>query len=142
MTTIPVTGAGIAAFESESFAFSSALSGPGPTIATPEIAADNMVLAELSVVGRIGNVVTGKITLATTGNTDPADDIVPIGITAHAVADVGADQGVAVLRDGQWNPDALTWDASFSTDALKEHAFENSTGPTKITIRRPETPAV
>lgn len=140
MTAIPQTGAGIAAFNTEDFTLTHALSGPSPTIASKEVAADNTVLAELSVVGRVGNLETGKIVLATTGNSDPTDDIKPIGVLLTAVADVNADQGCAVARDGCWNPDALVWDASYSTLALKEKAFENSVGPTKILIRRPEAP--
>lgn len=136
MTTVPNTNAGIPAFETEDFTITNLLSGPAPRFATPEVVEAGTVLVAGSVVGRDAN---NYIVLATTGNTDPADDITPIGVLAHDVADVSADQACTVLRDGQFNPDKLTWDASFSTEALKVAAFEGSTGPTKVVIRAPAT---
>lgn len=54
----------------------------------------------------------------------------------------GSHKGVPIYRAGCFNPDALIWDASYSTDREKFLAFEGAPTPTNIIIRRPKTASV
>jgi hypothetical protein len=57
-------------------------------------------------------------------------NVMPIGITTAAVTTgSGVTTTVDVYRSGMFNPDALTWDASFNSDAKKKAAFEGSISP-------------
>lgn len=49
----------------------------------------------------------------------------------------GATMTFAVYREGHFNMDALTWDASYDTDAKKKAAFEGSVSPT-IFVSKPK----
>lgn len=57
-------------------------------------------------------------------------------LTAPVLTGTGESTTVAVYRSGHFNMDALNWDASFSTDALKQAAFEGSVSPT-IFVSKP-----
>lgn len=57
-------------------------------------------------------------------------------LTAPVNTATGESTTVAVYRSGHFNMDALNWDASFSTDALKAAAFEGSVSPT-IFVSKP-----
>ncbi|WP_292329166.1 hypothetical protein, partial [Mesorhizobium sp.] len=59
-----------------------------------------------------------------------------IGVTTAPVLDTIAAQRVAIYRAGNFNPDALNWDASFDTDAKREAAFRGTPSPTNILIRK------
>lgn len=57
-------------------------------------------------------------------------DVLPFGILACPVVTTGAvSLSVPIYRGGQWNIDALTWHASYTTDAQKLQAFEGSLSP-------------
>lgn len=49
----------------------------------------------------------------------------------------GDSMTVPVYREGHFNMDALTWDASYDTDAKKKAAFEGSVSPT-IYVSKPK----
>lgn len=53
---------------------------------------------------------------------------IPMGSAAGSV--------ISFFRDGCFNPAALTWDASFNTDAKKLAAFEGAPSPTHISIKK------
>ncbi|TJV70708.1 MAG: hypothetical protein E5X76_18095 [Mesorhizobium sp.] len=59
-----------------------------------------------------------------------------IGVTTAPVLDTNVAQRVAIYRAGNFNPDALNWDASFDTDAKREAAFRGAPSPTNILIRK------
>ena len=59
------------------------------------------------------------------------------GILAAAVNTSGGSAAVApVYRDGSWSMGALTFDASYATDADKAAAFEDGASPTIFVERR------
>ena len=49
------------------------------------------------------------------------------------------DQPISVMRQGVFNPNLLTFDASYSTAEQKRLAFEGAPSPTSIILRAPET---
>lgn len=96
-------------------------SEPGLSAPTRILLASSLALATLSVVGLDAN---KHLTLATTGNVDPADDITPIGVLVHAATSAAANVTIhgEVILTGNYNagPDSpLVWDASFDTVAKK-----------------------
>ncbi|TIN32917.1 MAG: hypothetical protein E5Y25_30290 [Mesorhizobium sp.] len=60
----------------------------------------------------------------------------PLGITTAPVVDTDVAQRVAIYRAGNFNPDALNWDASFNTDDKREAAFRGAPAPTNILVRK------
>lgn len=135
VTKIPFGAPGVAAFYSDEFGQVEVRSGDTPVTTTTEKVGQNTNLAIYSVVGRAANAPTGNLVLATaTGS--PA--IKPVGIlTAPVTTGAGVSTTVDVYRSGMFNPDALVWDASFNTDALKFAAFEGSVSP-EIFLQRPK----
>lgn len=120
MTTI-TKAPGLARSETDSFTELELFTGEGPEFSTTETLLDqNADLPQYSVVGRI--TASGKITLSDHAASDGSQN--PIGITVAIAPDVGADQSVAIWRDGMFNPDRLNWHPSWNTDALKRLAFE------------------
>lgn len=77
---------------------------------------------------------SGKVIPAVRGTTQAIGYIVyaPSGATV-------LDQMVSVMRQGVFNPNLLTFDASYSTDEQKRLAFESAPSPTSIILRKPET---
>lgn len=61
-----------------------------------------------------------------------------IGVVAYATSGTPV-QGdmIGVYRAGCFNPDRLTYDASYSTDTLKRMAFEGAPTPTNIIVVKP-----
>ena len=86
--------------------------------------ADSLTLEKFSVVGLDSD---GKLTLAVTGSVDPADDIAPVGVLAHAATSGASNATIhgEVHLTGDYNIDAdspLVWGASFDTAAKKTFA--------------------
>lgn len=78
-----------------------------------------VVYAGLTVLGRV--TATGKLRKAV--NTAVDGSAVPCAILVEAVDATGGDVVAPVYLAGEFNLDALTWDATFSTDVLKSAAF-------------------
>lgn len=110
-----------------------------PQVTVDYIAADSVTIPARTVVGRVGNVPTGKITPAV-WSADPETAVGPIGITTYAIT-TGASNTlqVGVYRQGVFNPTQINWPASFDTDEKKRLAFEGAPSPTAIVIRKPAT---
>ena len=49
------------------------------------------------------------------------------------------DQPISVMRQGVFNPNLLTFDATYNTAEKKRLAFEGAPSPTSIILRAPET---
>lgn len=79
------------------------------------------------------NIAVSAATLA--GGSDQVG-VVPIGITNAPVLNTGNAQSVDIFRAGCFNPEALTWGASYDTDAKKAAAFRGAPAPTNILIRK------
>lgn len=121
MANIPHGDIHIAKSETDAFAVATLITGDTPPIVTTsEVAA--VALPQWCVVGRDSS---GKLVKAVYATDNTA--IAPIGITVNAVDPaVGTLDTVAVYRAGCFNPDVLTWDESFDTDAKKKAAIEGA----------------
>lgn len=127
-TQIPYADPGRAAFEEvDSYTQGFLLGGMHPQLA-PALGMPqkpNTTLAQFAVVGV--DSVTGKLDMAQYDGDPKAAFVV-----AHA-STVGAGGGnVQVFYQGNFNIDALTWDASFDTDQKKLDAFKGAPTPTQI----------
>lgn len=121
-----VTGVGVSSPTTANANVSATVSGAVVTVtALTEGAAGNSIVFDVS----------------TSANTalDPSDDVLEGGVTAIAPLGILAQPlvladeetaTVAVYRTGHWNMDALTWGASYDTDAKKKAAFDGTTSPT------------
>lgn len=134
--TVPYPEVGLAAFEQlDTYLQKFLLTGSHPALAPgfPMKIAANQTLQQFHVVGLNA---AGAIVPAVYSAT-PASLIKPVGIVTQAV--VGNASGtttVPVWYSGCFNPDALIWDASWTTDELKAAAFIGSPTPTTILIRK------
>lgn len=130
---------GMAVLKTESFKTIPLFTGDTPVNTTPEVVADAVVtgqdLPAYSVVGRDAQ---NKLVMADISDVDPANHILPIGITTATVKDGATAKNVSVFRSGMFNPDALNWDASYDDDTKKRLAFEAS--QPSIFIRKPGYP--
>lgn len=133
--TFPYADPGVASFEvMDTYVNKHLLAGIHPELkpAYSFPMANDTSFAQFSVVGLDAN---GDVAMAVTGSVDPADDIKPIGVVAHAAALGATGTGsCAVFYSGHFNMDALVWHASFDTDAKKKAAFHGSPTPTNILI--------
>jgi hypothetical protein len=125
----------------------------GSTTDHPSVLASGAAAAILltaNAAGVAGNSVATTETLATaaafgaatlTGGANAvATAPAAIGFVKYAADNSAGGDGaikVEVTRMGCFNPDALTWDASYDTLAKKLYAFEGAPSPTAIIIRQP-----
>lgn len=73
------------------------------------------------------------------GVTPGAGGIKALGVLAHAASRGGAGSepiNGQIWYSGNFNQDALVWDASFNTDAKKRAAFHGSQSPTTILVNK------
>lgn len=136
MTVINQANAGLAFSADDTFNLVTLHTGPMPQMTTPEIVAAATIsggdLPAYSVVGRNAQ---GELVLATVDTVTPANSIKPVGITTVAVKQGATGRNVPMWRDGMFNPDALNWHSSYTTDLLKKIAFEGSQA--SIYLRKP-----
>lgn len=94
-------------------------------------AAATQTFTARQVVGLNGS---GKVIPAVLGTTEA------IGWIVYAPSAVTVlDQMVSVMRQGVFNPNLLTFDATYNTDEKKRLAFEGAPSPTSIILRAPAT---
>jgi hypothetical protein len=130
MVTIPYGDVGFASFEQGlTYNSSELFSGPTPLVVTRDypVAADT-TLAAFSVVGLDGS---GNVVLAEQDGAPKA-----VGITTGPIVPGVGTTSVALFIAGNFNPAALTWHSSFTTDAHKRAAFDGATAPTNIIVRK------
>jgi hypothetical protein len=121
-TQIPQPAPGIASFATESFGGPTELRfGDGQATTTTVGVGASLDL-------KIGTVVSYDGTTIALAD-QVADDAYGI-LTTDVVTGVGESTTIDVYRSGHFDMDALTWDASFTTDAQKKVAFEGSLSPT------------
>lgn len=136
-TNIPNSMAayGKASAVSETFNPANALILGGPIQTMSATLLDpNADVGAFAVLGRI--TASGKLTVCDLDAEDGSE--VPYAILMYALADPGADATVQVYRAGKFNMGALTWHASFNTEAKKLKAFDG-TNPQTIYIGKPAT---
>lgn len=131
-TKIPFNDPGIAGFMSEEFAGIELLLGDTPALVAK--AYDVAVGVNLPIYSVVGFDANGDIVAALKDDVTPANSIKPIGITASKAVDVDGTQKVSVYRAGHFNANALTWPASYDTQAERLAAFNGSPTPTNIFI--------
>ncbi len=132
--TPPYSDAGKASFEQlDTYLQTSLIAGDQPELASyPFVIAASQTLKLGHVVGLDGS---GHIVPATA----PGEGaITPIGVMTQAVTTGSGETTTSapVWYSGCFNIRGLTWDASFTTDALKFAAFQGAPTPTTITIKK------
>lgn len=122
--TVKITNAdaGLASLNKESYATVELFSGDADTPTTTEVVSAALLATGLPAFSVVG-FASGELVLAVTGGDAP---VLPRGITTAEVIANATGDTVAVFRGGCFNPDALNWDVSYSTDAKKAVAFEGS----------------
>lgn len=133
-TTVPCSDIGRAHFEKLDNWLQNPrlLAGSSPEPWTyPYLIGANQTLKEGHVVGFDAS---GFIVPAVHGGDTP---ITPIGVMTMDLTTASGETTTkaAIYRSGCFNVNALTFDASFNTAALKTGAFEGAPSPTTITIR-------
>lgn len=117
----------LATTETESFSVTQLFAGNSDVRTTDVTVVAGQNLAAGTVVGRI--TASGKIMKSVIGAVDGS--AVPIGIMVNAVDATAADKAGSIYVGGDFNVDALVWDAGYNTDLLKLKAFDG----TDITVR-------
>lgn len=124
---IPSNDPGIAGFATESWESKpEPRYGDTPSPTTHEIVTSTSILAlALYTVVFIDTTVSPHTIKLATVSDGPATGILaePIALSANQ------QMSVAIYRGGDWNMNALVWDASFNTDDKKRHAFEGGPSP-------------
>lgn len=131
MTNIPYGGEGLASgVDTQEFNYVELIAGHIPEMLTVGgYQADGTVaMAAFTVVGVSG----GNLVPATATGTS---DVAPIGILAAPILANSQVQKVGLIRAGNFNVDALVFDASFN-DAEKLAAFEGAPTPTNIVLQK------
>lgn len=93
--------------------------GATPVVTKSETFITGANVAALTVCGRI--TASGKLIKSVSTAVDGSQ--VPCAIAIHDVASAAADKVGPAYLQGEFNIDALVWDASFDTDAKKLAAF-------------------
>lgn len=107
----------------ETVAHDNLIAGSTPPIATDTgtlITGQNLVRG--AVVGRI--TASGKLTECNPGAGDGSE--VALGILAHAIDATAADKTCQIYVGGAFHSDEMTWHAGFSTEVLKQAAFDGT----------------
>lgn len=131
MSNIPYGGEGLASgVDTQEFNYVELITGHVPPFLTVSgYEADGSVaMAAFTVVGLSGGVLVPATATGTS-------DVEPIGILASPILANGDTQKVGLIRGGNFNVDALVFDASFN-DAEKLAAFEGAPTPTNIVLQK------
>lgn len=121
----------LATTATESYTPVDLFTGDQDIITVPVTVVSGQNLAALTVVGK--NSTTGKIAVCNLGANDGTQT--PYGILINAIDASGGDKAGQVYTGGCFNPDALTWHASFDSALKKAVAFDGATS--NITLRAP-----
>ena len=130
MPTIPYGGEGVpSGVDTQEFSYQELLAGHIPEmLSVGGYEADGATaMAAFTVVGVSG----GVLVPATFDKTVQA-----IGFIVAPILDNATTQKVGVMRGGNFNVDALVFDASYLTDAAKLAAFEGAPTPTNIVLQK------
>lgn len=125
------------------------------TVAHPDVRAEIASPGVVTIIARVGgtaansigttesgsNTSFGAATL-TGGTAVPTNRAIGITVTKVVTGAGGEYKGAPVYRGGCFNPLALNWHASYSTEEEKIRAFQGAPTPTNIIMRRPKTATV
>lgn len=128
--TIPLGKPGIASFESETYGNSAELRfGDTPAI----VERNQTVTSTAGITLPLGAVVNidaaGEITLATQAGGPPTVSNATHITASPLVIGAGETMEAPMYEAGHFRQQALTFDATFNTDALKQNAFKGSDTP-------------
>jgi len=134
-TNIPLGKPGVASFASETFGGPGELRYGEGVLTTTTI---SLTASGAAVSLGLGSVIDGNGggILANQAGATAADRANYVLAEPIEIAD-GETMVVPVYREGHFNMDALTWAASYTTDAQKAPAFEGSVSPT-IFVSKPK----
>lgn len=132
-TNIPMGKPGVAEFKSETFGGPTELRYGEGVLTTTEIT----ITAPANIDWPIGAVLNLAGTALADWNATRDAGCANYVLAQPVVLASGASATIAVYREGHFNMDALTWDASYDTDAKKKAAFEGSVSPT-IFVSKPK----
>lgn len=132
-TNIPMGKPGVAEFKSETFGGPTELRYGEGVLTTTEIT----ITAPANIDWPIGAVLNLAGTALADWNVTRDAGCANYILAQPVVLANGASATIAVYREGHFNMDALTWDASYDTDAKKKAAFEGSVSPT-IFVSKPK----
>ena len=131
-TVIKFGDTGLAAFQTGGFTGIEPFSGPAPiNVKNFDIDPAAVAAAAMPIFSVVGLGANG-LTYATEDKTVQA-----LGVTVAPVDAGVSAANVGVFMDGTFNLAALTWDASYDTDAKKADAFVGAPTPTVIFIKKP-----
>ncbi len=132
MTVIPKNTPGLAESQSDAFSNVDLLLSDVPQYMTDNaVCAASMTFAIYEVVALVG----GELVPADIADADPANHDLAYAITATAVTTgVGETPTIPIITGGHFNIDALTWPASYDTDAKKLAAFQGMASPGQIKL--------
>lgn len=120
---VPLGNPGIAEFSSETWGnVNELLISDTPAQVTQTI---TVTASGADVTITLGQVLAADGAAADQAGATAADKACYIGATNIVVAD-GTSKEVPVYRAGHYDMDALTWDASYDTDAKKKAAFDDA----------------
>jgi hypothetical protein len=105
----------------EAFTQEQVIIGVSDVITRPETYKSGADVVALTVLGRI--TASGKLIKSV--NTASDGSQTPVAIAVADVASASADKVGPAYIAGEFNVDALVWDATYSTDVLKLAAFGN-----------------
>lgn len=112
------------------------LTGSQPPVLTDDVVVGTgLSISALTPIVIVAATETASATIKVAPQGTPAD-----GITIFAIdtTTLSAATKARIYRGGCFNPGALNWDASFTTDEQKRLAFEGSKNPTRIVLRAVE----
>lgn len=133
--TVPYSEVGKASFEKlDNYIQSFLLAGDEPElISYPFSVAKSQTIAKWQVVGldASGNLVPAVY------NADAASAIQAIGVATQAITTGTSNtlSSIPIYFSGCFNGNALVYDSSYSTEALKKNAFRGAPTPTTITVK-------
>lgn len=130
MANIPYGGEGVpSGVDTQEFSYQELLAGHIPEmLSVPGYEADGATAMDaFTVVGVSGGVLVPALFDKT---------VQAIGFIVAPILANGQTQKVGVMRGGNFNVDALVFDASYLTDTTKLAAFEGAPSPTQIVLQK------
>lgn len=131
-TVIKFGDTGLPAFQTGGFTGIEPFSGPTPiNVKNFDVDPAAVAAAPMPIFSVVG--------LGANGLTYAKQDgsVQAIGVTTAPIDAGVAAANVGIFMDGTFNPAALTWDASYDTDAKKLAAFDGAPTPTVIFVKKP-----
>lgn len=112
----------LAKTETEAFTLEQLFAGTADVITQPITVVSGQNLVQYTVLGKI--TASNKFAVCNPGANDGSQ--VAVAILCHATDASGGDKAATAYFAGDFNQEALFWHAGFTTDLLKQRAFDLS----------------